>query len=156
MNNDHINNTQQEGWKTYDDRMTKKCSARLCIPNLSRHCYAILPSWVFQPSCCVSSLIIYTWLFIANYLLNKQFSVVLFDKVTLATIGKLVLEIISITTLNGQLLIPLPESSRWIRQNIRGRVNFMVACISEDTQEALNVLQVLLAVLFFAEINREF
>ena len=32
----------------------------------------------------------------------------------------------------------------------------MVACISEDTQEALNVLQVLLAVLFFPEIKREF
>ena len=45
-------------------------------------------------------------------LLAHTVSVVLFDKVTLATIGKLVLEITSITTLNGQLLIPLPESSR--------------------------------------------
>ena len=45
-------------------------------------------------------------------LAHTQFQWILFDKVTLATIGKLVLEITSITTLNGQLLIPLPESSR--------------------------------------------
>ena len=44
-------------------------------------------------------------------LLAHRVSVVLFDKITLAIIVKLVLEITSITTLNGQLLIPLPESS---------------------------------------------
>ena len=38
--------------------MTKKCGARLCIPNLTRHFFVILPSCVFQPSCCVSSLVI--------------------------------------------------------------------------------------------------
>ena len=48
--------TQQNGWKTQDGRMTKKCGARLCIPGLTRHVFVILPSWVFQPSCCVSSL----------------------------------------------------------------------------------------------------
>ena len=36
--------------------MTKKYGARLCIPNLTRHFFVIVPSWVFQPSCCVSSL----------------------------------------------------------------------------------------------------
>ena len=50
--------TQQDGWKTQDCRLTKKCGARLCIPNLTRHLFVILPSWVFQPSCCVSFLIL--------------------------------------------------------------------------------------------------
>ena len=31
--------TQQDGWKTQDGRMTKKCCARLCIPGLARHFY---------------------------------------------------------------------------------------------------------------------
>ena len=35
----------------------KKCGARLCIPNLTRHLFVTLPSWVFQPSCCVSSVL---------------------------------------------------------------------------------------------------
>ena len=49
--------TQQDGWKTQDGRMAKKCRARLCIPDLTRHVFVILPFWVFQPSCCVSSLL---------------------------------------------------------------------------------------------------
>ena len=49
--------TQQDGWKTRDGRMTKKSGARLCIPNLTRHLFVILPSWVFQPSCCISSVL---------------------------------------------------------------------------------------------------
>ena len=40
------------------DRMTKECGAGLCIPNLTRHFSVILPSWVFQPSCCVSSVLL--------------------------------------------------------------------------------------------------
>ena len=52
--------TQQGGWKTQDGRMTKKCGARLCIPGLARHFFVILPSWVFQPSCSVSSLMVGT------------------------------------------------------------------------------------------------
>ena len=36
--------TQQDGWKTQDGRMTKKCRARLCIPNLTRDFFVILPS----------------------------------------------------------------------------------------------------------------
>ena len=43
--------TQQDGWKTQEGGMTKKCRARLCIPNLTRHFFIVLPSWVFQPSC---------------------------------------------------------------------------------------------------------
>ena len=39
-------------------RMTKKCGATLCIPNLTRHLFVIPPSWVLQPSCCVSSLLL--------------------------------------------------------------------------------------------------
>ena len=31
--------TQQDGAKTQDGRMTKKCGARLCIPGLARHFY---------------------------------------------------------------------------------------------------------------------
>ena len=50
--------TQKDGWKTQNGRMSKKCSARLCIPNLTRHFFVILPSWVFQSSCCVSSLLL--------------------------------------------------------------------------------------------------
>ena len=34
--------------------------ARLCIPILTRHLFVILPSWAFQPSCCVSSLFMAT------------------------------------------------------------------------------------------------
>ena len=42
---------QQDGWKIQDGRITKKCRARLCIPNLRRHfCF-------IQPSCCISSLL---------------------------------------------------------------------------------------------------
>ena len=36
--------TQQDGWKTQDGRMTKKCGARLCIPNLTGHLFVIVPS----------------------------------------------------------------------------------------------------------------
>ena len=35
----------------------RKNVARDCIPNLTRHFFVILPSWVYQPSCCVSSLL---------------------------------------------------------------------------------------------------
>ena len=35
--------TQQDGWKTKDGRMMKKCSARLCIPGVGRHFFVILP-----------------------------------------------------------------------------------------------------------------
>ena len=34
------------------------CSARLCIPNLTRQLLVILPCWVFQPSCCVNPLLL--------------------------------------------------------------------------------------------------
>ena len=47
--------TQQDRWKTQDGRKTKKCRVRLCIPNLTRHFFVILPSRVLQPSCCVKS-----------------------------------------------------------------------------------------------------
>ena len=45
--------TQQHGWKTQDedDKMTKKCRARLCIP-------LFLSPWIFQPSCYGGSLLI--------------------------------------------------------------------------------------------------
>ena len=36
--------TQQDGWKNQDGRMTNECCARLCIPNLTRHFFVILPS----------------------------------------------------------------------------------------------------------------
>ena len=50
--------TQQDGWKTQDSKTAKKnCGARLCIPNLTRHFFVTLPSWVFQPSSCVSSVL---------------------------------------------------------------------------------------------------
>ena len=44
------------GWKTQDGRMTKKCRARLCIPGLSRHFFDIQPPRVFKPSWCVRPL----------------------------------------------------------------------------------------------------
>ena len=53
---DDIELPQQDGWKAQDGRMTKKYHARLCI--LARHFFVILPSGVFQPSCCVSSLLL--------------------------------------------------------------------------------------------------
>ena len=31
--------TQQDGGKTQDGRMTKKCGARLCSPGVARHFY---------------------------------------------------------------------------------------------------------------------
>ena len=49
--------TQQDGWKTQDGRMTKKCRVRLGMHGLAPQFFVILLSWVFQPSCCVSSLI---------------------------------------------------------------------------------------------------
>ena len=74
---------QQDGW-TQDGRMTKKCRARLCTPIVTRHFSTCcspdnlvprvlsllresrertlgtrLQSWVFQPSCCVRSLLIW-------------------------------------------------------------------------------------------------
>ena len=36
--------TQQDGWKTQDGRMTKKCRVRLGMHSLARHFFAILPS----------------------------------------------------------------------------------------------------------------
>ena len=52
---------QQDGWKTQDGRMTKKCRTRPEMHCLVRHFFVILPSWVFQPSCCVMSLIDHRW-----------------------------------------------------------------------------------------------
>ena len=49
--------TQQQSWKTQDGRMTKKCRARPEMHSLVQHFFVILPSWVFQPSCCLRSLI---------------------------------------------------------------------------------------------------
>ena len=46
--------TQQNGWKTQVGRMTKKCRVRLGMHSLAPHFFVILPSWVFQPSSCVS------------------------------------------------------------------------------------------------------
>ena len=52
-----IDLTQQDGLKTQDGRMGKKCRVRLCIPGLARHFFVILPSRVFQPCMiCVRSL----------------------------------------------------------------------------------------------------
>ena len=45
--------TQQDGWNSQEGRTTKKSCARLRMP----HFFVILPSCVFQPSCCVSSLV---------------------------------------------------------------------------------------------------
>ena len=44
--------------ETRDGRMTTKYGARLCIANLTWHFFVILSSWVFQPSCWVSSLLL--------------------------------------------------------------------------------------------------
>ena len=52
---------QQDGGKTEDGRMTKKCRARPGIHSLARHFFVILPSSVFPPSCCVRSLIVATF-----------------------------------------------------------------------------------------------
>ena len=43
--------TQQDGWNTQDDRMTKKCRVRLGMHSVAPHFFVILPS------CCVSSLL---------------------------------------------------------------------------------------------------
>ena len=48
--------TPQDGWNTQDGRMKKKCRERLEMHSLALHFFLILPSGVFQPSCCVSSL----------------------------------------------------------------------------------------------------
>ena len=45
--------TQQDGWNTQDGTMTKRCRIRLGMYSLAPHFFVILPSWVFQPSCCV-------------------------------------------------------------------------------------------------------
>ena len=50
--------TQQDGWKTQDGSMTERCRVRLGMHSLAPHFFVILPSWGFQPSCCVSSLLI--------------------------------------------------------------------------------------------------
>ena len=47
--------TQQDGWKTQDGTMMKKCRIRLRMHSLALHFFIILPSWVFQRSCCISS-----------------------------------------------------------------------------------------------------
>ena len=49
--------TWQDGWKTQDGRMTKKCRASLGMHSLARHFFVILPSSVLQPSCYLSSLV---------------------------------------------------------------------------------------------------
>ena len=48
--------TQQDGWNTQDGIMTKKCRVRLGMHSLAPHFFVILPSRVFQPAWCVSSL----------------------------------------------------------------------------------------------------
>ena len=48
--------TRQDRWNTQDGAMTKKCRVKLRMCSLAPHILVILPSWVFQPSCCVSSL----------------------------------------------------------------------------------------------------
>lgn len=85
--------------------MAKKCGTRLCISQsyatLFRHSAVLLHELPY-----------YSYMTLHCELLAHTVSMVLFDKITLAIIVKLLLEITSITTLNGQLLIPLPESSR--------------------------------------------
>ena len=44
LRNENSELTQQDGWKTQDGRMAKNCRARLCIPDLTRHFFVILPS----------------------------------------------------------------------------------------------------------------
>ena len=61
--------TQKDDRKTQDGRMTKKCGARQCLPNLTRHFFVILPFWMFQPSCCLSSLL----LSVLRYSTNGRF-----------------------------------------------------------------------------------
>ena len=86
--------------------MTKKCGTRLCIPNLRHSAVLSLPAVLLR------KLPNYSYMTLHCKLLAHTVSVVLFDRITLAIIVKLLLEITSITTLNGQLLIPLPEISR--------------------------------------------
>jgi len=50
--------TQQGSWKTQDGRMATKCWVRFGIHSLPWYFFLILPSWIFQPSSYVSSLII--------------------------------------------------------------------------------------------------
>ena len=40
--------------------MTKKCRVGLGMHSVAPHFFVILPSWVFQPSCCVSPLVTQT------------------------------------------------------------------------------------------------
>ena len=50
--------TQQDDWNTQDGKMTKKCRVRLGMHSVALYFFVILPFWVFQPSFCVSSLLI--------------------------------------------------------------------------------------------------
>ena len=43
------------GWLVDSGRMTRKCRVRLGMHSLARHFFVMLPSWTFQPSCCLSS-----------------------------------------------------------------------------------------------------
>ena len=47
--------TPQDGWKTDDGRVTNKYRVRLGMHSLAPHFFVNLPSWDFQPSCCVRS-----------------------------------------------------------------------------------------------------
>lgn len=66
--------TQSDGWKIQGGRMTKTCGVRLCIPNLMRHFLVILPSWVFQPPCYVSSLMS-DWGHVVSWVKTKNVNV---------------------------------------------------------------------------------
>ena len=46
------------GWETQDGRVTTKCRVTMGMQSLARDFFVILPSWVFQPSCCVRSLLL--------------------------------------------------------------------------------------------------
>lgn len=47
---------QDDGWKTQNSTIAKKCRARLCIPCLARYFFVIPPSWVLKPFCRITSL----------------------------------------------------------------------------------------------------
>ena len=73
---------QQDGWNTQDGRMTKRCRVRLGTHSLAPHFLVILLPGVFQPSCCVSSLIA---LMIPPYPLKEYQSVQKLLSVNLST-----------------------------------------------------------------------
>ena len=52
--------TQEDGWKTKNGKITKKYRARPGMHSHARYFIVMPPSWVFQPSCCVRSLLMQT------------------------------------------------------------------------------------------------